>query len=44
MSRIGKRPITVPAKVEVAINGSDIVVKGPKVNFLDIFLLMSFWL
>jgi large subunit ribosomal protein L6 len=30
MSRIGKRPITVPAKVEVAIDGSQVVVKGPK--------------
>ncbi|MGM3308873.1 50S ribosomal protein L6 [Anabaena sp. WFMT] len=30
MSRIGKRPITVPAKVEVAIDGSKVVVKGPK--------------
>jgi len=30
MSRIGKRPITVPPKVEVAIDGSQVVVKGPK--------------
>ncbi|AFZ59305.1 50S ribosomal protein L6 [Anabaena cylindrica FACHB-243] len=30
MSRIGKRPITVPAKVQVAIDGSKVVVKGPK--------------
>ncbi|MBF2066188.1 MAG: 50S ribosomal protein L6 [Calothrix sp. C42_A2020_038] len=30
MSRIGKRPITVPAKVQVTINGTKIVVKGPK--------------
>ena len=31
MSRIGKRPITVPAKVQVIINGTNnIVVKGPK--------------
>ncbi|MEA5571903.1 50S ribosomal protein L6 [Calothrix sp. UHCC 0171] len=30
MSRIGKRPITVPAKVQVTINGAKIVVKGPK--------------
>ncbi|MEA5552297.1 50S ribosomal protein L6 [Anabaena cylindrica UHCC 0172] len=30
MSRIGKRPITVPAKVEVAIDGTKVVVKGPK--------------
>lgn len=30
MSRIGKRPIPVPAGVTVAINGSHITVKGPK--------------
>ncbi|MEO0405825.1 MAG: 50S ribosomal protein L6 [Cyanobacteria bacterium P01_A01_bin.135] len=30
MSRIGKRPIPIPAKVTIAINGQDVVVKGPK--------------
>jgi len=30
MSRIGKKPIEVPQGVEVTINGSDIIVKGPK--------------
>lgn len=30
MSRIGKRPITVPNKVTVTINGSNVAVKGPK--------------
>ncbi len=30
MSRIGKMPITIPAKVQVNINGSEITVKGPK--------------
>jgi large subunit ribosomal protein L6 len=30
MSRIGKRPITVPTKVQVTVNGAKIVVKGPK--------------
>jgi hypothetical protein len=34
MSRIGKRPITIPAKVQVTIDGSHIAVKGPKANFL----------
>jgi large subunit ribosomal protein L6 len=29
MSRIGKAPITVPAKVEVAISAQEISVKGP---------------
>jgi large subunit ribosomal protein L6 len=30
MSRIGKLPVTVPAGVEVTINGQHIAVKGPK--------------
>lgn len=30
MSRIGKRPITIPAKVQVTIDGAKVVVKGPK--------------
>lgn len=30
MSRIGKRPITIPSKVTVTINGSHVAVKGPK--------------
>jgi len=30
MSRIGKLPISVPSGVEVAIDGSDVSVKGPK--------------
>jgi large subunit ribosomal protein L6 len=29
MSRIGKRPITVPAKVEVTVGAEHITVKGP---------------
>ena len=29
MSRIGNQPITLPAKVEVAISGGEITVKGP---------------
>ena len=29
MSRVGKAPITVPAKVEVTISGAEITVKGP---------------
>lgn len=29
-SRIGKVPITVPAKVDVKVNGQTVVVKGPK--------------
>jgi large subunit ribosomal protein L6 len=30
MSRIGKKPITLPAKVSVAINEQQVTVKGPK--------------
>ncbi|MEY3587297.1 50S ribosomal protein L6 [Aquiluna borgnonia] len=30
MSRIGKMPIPLPAGVTVAINGQDVLVKGPK--------------
>ena len=30
MSRIGRKPIAVPAGVEVKINGSEVTVKGPK--------------
>ena len=30
MSRIGKKPITVPAGVEVKFDGQHITVKGPK--------------
>ena len=30
MSRIGNKPITIPAGVEVKLNGSEVAVKGPK--------------
>ena len=30
MSRIGKRPITIPDKVSVAIDNQEVAVKGPK--------------
>jgi large subunit ribosomal protein L6 len=30
MSRIGKKPITIPAGVEVKIEATEIIVKGPK--------------
>ena len=30
MSRIGKKPVQIPAGVEVAVNGKNIEVKGPK--------------
>src|SRR5699024_940219 len=30
MSRIGKLPVTVPAGVDVQVDGADVTVKGPK--------------
>lgn len=30
MSRIGKKPITIPAKVDITINDHTVTVKGPK--------------
>jgi len=30
MSRIGKQPIAIPAKVKVQVNGQQVVVEGPK--------------
>lgn len=30
MSRIGKKPIAIPDKVEIKINGQEVTVKGPK--------------
>jgi len=30
MSRIGKKPVTIPAKVTVSIEGQHVTVKGPK--------------
>ena len=38
MSRIGKMPITVPAGVEVKIDGSTVTVKGPKGELTRTFL------
>ena len=30
MSRIGRKPVAVPAGVEVTVNGNVVTVKGPK--------------
>ncbi len=30
MSRVGKKPITIPSGVNVTINNSELEVKGPK--------------
>lgn len=37
MSRIGKKPIVVPAGVDVKINGNEVVVKGPKGELKNTF-------
>ena len=37
MSRIGRKPITVPAGVEVKIDGSTVTVKGPKGTLTQTF-------
>ncbi|MDR3552621.1 MAG: 50S ribosomal protein L6 [Clostridia bacterium] len=37
MSRIGKMPITVPAGVDITVNGSEVTVKGPKGTLTRIF-------
>ncbi len=37
MSRIGKKPIAIPAGVEVKINGSEVTVKGPKGTLSNTF-------
>ena len=37
MSRIGKKPITIPAGVEVKIEGSAVTVKGPKGELKNTF-------
>ncbi len=37
MSRIGNKPITIPAGVEVKVNGNEVTVKGPKGTLTDHF-------
>ncbi|MBQ9413584.1 MAG: 50S ribosomal protein L6 [Clostridia bacterium] len=37
MSRIGRKPITVPAGVEVKIDGNVVTVKGPKATLTQTF-------
>ncbi|WP_428910403.1 50S ribosomal protein L6 [Niallia sp. Krafla_26] len=37
MSRVGKKPIEIPAGVTVTINGSDVTVKGPKGELSNTF-------
>lgn len=37
MSRIGNKPITIPAGVEVKVNGTEVSVKGPKGELNDNF-------
>jgi large subunit ribosomal protein L6 len=42
MSRIGKQPITVPAGVKVAFNGSTVNVEGPKGKLTRTFAGVTF--
>lgn len=37
MSRIGRKPITIPAGVEVKVDGSTVTVKGPKGQLINTF-------
>lgn len=37
MSRIGRKPITVPAGVDVKVDGSSVTVKGPKGTLTNTF-------
>ena len=37
MSRIGNKPIAIPAGVEVKVNGSEVTVKGPKGTLTNTF-------
>jgi len=39
MSRTGKKPISLPEKVDVKLEGLSITVKGPKVNCIELFLM-----
>ena len=37
MSRIGRKPINIPAGVDVTVNGSEVTVKGPKGTLTQTF-------
>ena len=37
MSRIGRKPINIPAGVEVSVNGCEVTVKGPKGTLKETF-------
>ena len=36
MSRIGKQPIEIPAKVKVVIKGQNVAVEGPKATYVRV--------
>ena len=38
MSRIGKKPVSIPAGVQVKIDGSEVTVKGPKGELMRTFV------
>ncbi|MGL5049257.1 MAG: 50S ribosomal protein L6 [Fusobacteriaceae bacterium] len=37
MSRVGKKPIIVPAGIEITVNGNEVTVKGPKGTLTKVF-------
>ena len=37
MSRIGRKPVAIPAGVEVKVNGNEVSVKGPKGQLVNTF-------
>lgn len=37
MSRIGRKPINIPAGVDVTVHGSEVTVKGPKGTLIESF-------
>ena len=37
MSRIGRKPINIPAGVDVTVNGSEVTVNGPKGTLTQTF-------
>jgi len=41
MSRVGKKPVAVPAGVTAKVDGQAVSVKGAKVNCVSSFLTMS---
>ena len=43
MSRIGKRPISIPNKVTITLDGQKVAVKGPKGELSELSQPKSSW-